>query len=780
MGTLNDRQFSFLRSKGYQNSLADMMTSWLAYSPANLFSVGEQGVWFDPSDVANLNWRRNLLTWTEQFDNAAWTKTGATVTANAAVAPDGTTTADLFIPSAVAEIHHLNLSVAATTTEARTATLRVKLQSGSSIDKVTLYPGGSATFANFNVATVSVSNEASVSSSSITALSDGWFLLTATWPIGVSLDRLRIYASSGSTGAAATAGNGTSGILIWGAQFELGSVATDYQRITDVNTEVIERFPTATLYQDTAGTTPVTTTGQSVGLMLDKSKGLVLGSELQATGFTGVVGTATAATYNTATGEGTATRVDGSNRSFVRFTTTATSLYRLTIQNTGSTVLAIGATVSVGTIAAGQTVTFIAGQGTDISIFANSNGTTATFTVTTVKELPGNHAVQATTANRPIYGIHPVGGRRNLLVRTEEFDNASWAKNSSNAVANSANDPTGAATGDTVRLNAGTALNVSASGLFTSSVPYVSQPTASALAAGSYTYSAYVKGGVGLTHVQFRTSLSASLNPSVSGTVVRLSDGAVVDGAGTVSAAGNGWWRVSLPLTATAAVHHCGVWFWNATSIASAVGTEGIYIWGAQLEAGSTATAYQRVTDQYNVTEAGVSSVSYLFFDGVNDSLATPTITPGTNKAQVFAGVRKLGIDGVVAELSASTSVNNGAFLVYTPGNNYRFTSRGTIAAIAAGGQGTPPVTSVVTGLGDISGDNATLRVNGTQAAQDTADQGTGNYLAYPLFIGGRNSASLFFSGHLYSLIARFGPNLDTGQISSTETWVASRTGITI
>ena len=34
-----------------------------------------------------------------------------------------------------------------------------------------------------------------------------------------------------------------------------------------------------TLFTDTAGTTPVTTPGQTVALALDKSKGLVLGSE---------------------------------------------------------------------------------------------------------------------------------------------------------------------------------------------------------------------------------------------------------------------------------------------------------------------------------------------------------------------------------------------------------------------------------------------------------------------------------------------------------------------
>lgn len=66
------------------------------FSPATLFTNGEPGLWLDPSDAANLNWRYNLLTWTQEFDNAAWFKTASTtVTANQGVAPDGTTTADL-------------------------------------------------------------------------------------------------------------------------------------------------------------------------------------------------------------------------------------------------------------------------------------------------------------------------------------------------------------------------------------------------------------------------------------------------------------------------------------------------------------------------------------------------------------------------------------------------------------------------------------------------------------------------------------------------------------
>lgn len=43
--------------------------------------------------------RTNLLLQSQTFGNASWTKTGATVTADAAVAPDGTTTADRLISS---------------------------------------------------------------------------------------------------------------------------------------------------------------------------------------------------------------------------------------------------------------------------------------------------------------------------------------------------------------------------------------------------------------------------------------------------------------------------------------------------------------------------------------------------------------------------------------------------------------------------------------------------------------------------------------------------------
>ena len=67
------------------------------------------------------------------------------------------------------------------------------------------------------------------------------------------------------------------------------------------------------------------------------------------------------------------------------------------------------------------------------------------------------------------------------------------------------------------------------------------------------------------------------------------------------------------------------------------------------------------------------------------------------------------------------------------------------------------------------------MRANGAVAASNTGDQGTGNYGNYPLYIGRRNNASLPFNGNLYSLIIA-GQSYSSGQISSTESWVAAKT----
>jgi hypothetical protein len=56
----------------------------------------------------------NGLLRSDQFDNAAWTKTNATITANDAVAPDGTSTADALVEDATSGGHQVSQSMTVT------------------------------------------------------------------------------------------------------------------------------------------------------------------------------------------------------------------------------------------------------------------------------------------------------------------------------------------------------------------------------------------------------------------------------------------------------------------------------------------------------------------------------------------------------------------------------------------------------------------------------------------------------------------------------------------
>ena len=182
-------------------------------------------------------------------------------------------------------------------------------------------------------------------------------------------------------------------------------------------------------------------------------------------------------------------------------------------------------------------------------------------------------------------------------------------------------------------------------------------------------------------------------------------------------------------------------------------------------------------------------TLHWLEFDGTVSSrwLVTPTITPNTNKVQVFTGVRKLSdaTVGIAVELSATIASNNGSFFLSAPAaagaSSYNFASKGTglgsatytNAAVAA------PITNVLTGLGSISDDLSVLRVNNTQVGTSAVDQGTGNYLAYPIYIGRRGGSIFPFNGRIFGLVVRFGSSLSTAQITQVERWMGTKTGVT-
>jgi hypothetical protein len=535
-------------------------------------------------------------------------------------------------------------------------------------------------------------------------------------------------------------------------QFNIRQSSAGTVTVNSIAVQEVTSIGNATMFQDSAGTTPVTAVEQPVGLMLDKSQGLVLGSELVTngdfsggtTGWAAYQGTLAAAS-NTLTVTAT---VANDTRITTQIATTAGRWYRITatIVSTSTGSVAIGYNETTGassftlattpaTQAAGTSVTFyVLATNVALNLVFRSTvlaiGQTFAISSVSAKQIAGNHAFQATTASRPV-----LRARYNLLTYSEQFDNAAWTKVLSASVsANTDTAPDGTLTADTFIAGA-------ANSALRQTVTLDATP---------YTYSVWIKRKTGTGDVQI----------------------SVTGGSWSTRAVTNEWTRFTITQTPTAGS--------NFPGIRMVTSGDEVYIWGADLRTGSSAGTYQRIAAATDYATAGF--LPYLALDGTDDSFGTNSIDfSATDKMSVCAGVTKLGVGtfGFIAELSATISSNNGAFVLLGPNGtipDYAFASKGTINSETNIDGYESPITNVVSGLGDISGSTSKLRVNGAQVSQNTASQGTGNYGNYPLYIGRRANSSNPFNGRIYQMIV-CGKTLSASELASTEAFVNTKTG---
>ncbi len=170
--------------------------------------------------------RTNLLTYSEQFDNAAaWVKVNANVIADAVIAPDGTLSGDKLVED-TGYTNHYNRQPK-TVVPGTIYTFSCYLKAGERTQgSLEIYTGATVYKAVFNLVTGAFITSAGVGSYVVTPIGNGWFRFAITAVASTTTLNGFIYPASGQI--TNYTGDGTSGIYIWGAQLEVGAFPTSY------------------------------------------------------------------------------------------------------------------------------------------------------------------------------------------------------------------------------------------------------------------------------------------------------------------------------------------------------------------------------------------------------------------------------------------------------------------------------------------------------------------------------------------------------------------------
>ena len=181
--------------------------------------------------------RTNSQLWSEQLEQAHWSKSNLTISSNVAGSPDGNGTADkLAEASSVSAVAHALTSAARAVTPGSTYVASWYVKAGERT-KVALGVTHNETDFRYSVFDLAkgevVSNEAGNGASIVKlAMRPGWFRIWVSRPSGAQtvIKQQLLLISDDQTSYIGAAG---SGLFAWGAQLEVGTIPTGYIRTTN-------------------------------------------------------------------------------------------------------------------------------------------------------------------------------------------------------------------------------------------------------------------------------------------------------------------------------------------------------------------------------------------------------------------------------------------------------------------------------------------------------------------------------------------------------------------
>ena len=533
------------------------------------------------------------------------------------------------------------------------------------------------------------------------------------------------------------------------------------------------------LFQDSAGTTPMATVGtvadQPVGLMLDKSKGLALGAELVTNG--DFSNGSTGWTVNAWTvSSGVASLTAGTD--IIERTPNATlvsgAFYSCTITTSnyvsGSVYFWIGGTIASPAKAFSGNGTYtciLYLTATTAKVGVYGSDFTGSVDNISVKQIAGNHAYQDTSANRPI-----LSARVNLLTKTQDFSDAVWVKNIGGTgvlpvvTLNAGVAPDGTSTAAQVVFNSG----VGATSSDISQLEYYQINKATI--GTSYTSGVWVKGVAG-QKIQIRQQAASGY------TLYTLT--------------GNWDYFTQVEIsTLTVAIINIGLRQVVNGTINSNIT---VLLWHPDLRptnSGALLPPYQRVNTASDYDSVGFPL--YLKCNGTSSAMSTNSIDfTATDKMTVVTGFRTaviggyqiLGLSSDPTTIDGSFFVSSGAAVVGGPRLG------GTVRGTSALNYDSPdnwqwPVPVVISNNYNIAGTDtytrSGLKVNGSVqtplASGGSGSTGSGNFSNNPIYLFAVGGTSIWTTGNFYGAVIR-GAQSDTASVTQTENYMAQKTGIT-
>ena len=310
------------------------------------------------------------------------------------------------------------------------------------------------------------------------------------------------------------------------------------------------------------------------------------------------------------------------------------------------------------------------------------------------------HYVTPTGASAPIQTLLLEPQRTNLLVRSEDFS-TTWAITASSVVTNATTAPDGTVTADKLQTN-----TTSAEHSVTQNITWTNGTT--------YGVSCYFKAAeIGYGFITLPTVPFSTIRRNY----INLSTGAVTLAASTFGAAealSNGWWRFTVWATATGSTLSTSVRIGLTTSDTTTTTTgsnttDGIYIWGAQVEAGAVPSSYiktegttvTRNADSFYLPFTAPPQQMTVYVRGVSESPNPSTswlfigdAAAAAPRLRMDFGVSRVGMTqnngstevtdaGPAASLAARGTMQEGRFVLFADGSVQANVSLGGAAEIS-------------------------------------------------------------------------------------------------